>query len=85
MCLIPVVTLGNYGFVIVFPFVTLLLTPSNYSGSLHINQMHIVMYILNLLDCLPSLVILLHNYYNMRRAFSLLLLSFCLILALLKE
>lgn len=69
MSLITVVTLRIYVFVVVFLFVTLLLTPSNYSGSLHINQMHIVMYVLNLLDCLPSQVILLHDCYNMKRAF----------------
>lgn len=68
--LITVATLQIYGFLIVFLFVTLLLTPSNYSGSLHNNQMHIVMHILNVLDCLPSQVILLHDCCNMKRAFS---------------
>lgn len=70
VALITVATLRIYVFVIVFLFVTLLLTPSNYPGSLHINQMHIVLHILNILDCLPSQVILLHDCYNMKRAFS---------------
>lgn len=69
MSLIPVVTLRIYVSRVVFIFVTLLLTPSNYSGSCHVNQMHIVMHILNLFDCLPSQVILLHDSYNMKRAF----------------
>lgn len=67
MSLNSVVTWRIYIFVTVFLFVTQLLTPNNHPGSLHVNQIHIVMDILNLLGCLPSQVILLHDCYNMKR------------------
>lgn len=57
-----------YVLAIVFLFVTLLLTLSDYSGSLHINQIYIVMCILNLLYCLPSQVMLLCDCCNRKRA-----------------
>lgn len=57
-----------YVLAIVFVFVTLLLTHSDYSGSLHVNQMHIVMHLLNLLYCLPSRVVLFYDYTDIKRA-----------------
>lgn len=69
MSLNTVLTRRIYIFVTVFLFVTLLLTPSNYPGSLHINQICIVMDTFNLLSCLRSQVMLLHDCYNMKRAF----------------
>lgn len=57
-----------YVLAIVFLFVTLLLTLSDYSYSLHINQIYIVMCILNLLYCLRSQVMLLCDCCNRKRA-----------------
>lgn len=65
MSLITVVIMTIYVLAIVFLFVTLLLRHGD------VNQMHIVMCILNLLYCLSSEVILLCDYYNMKRAWFL--------------
>lgn len=70
MSLITVVIMTIYVLAIVFLFVALVLTLSDYSASLHVNQMHIVMCILYLLYCLPSELILLCDYY-MKRAWFL--------------